>query len=70
MCGGRALDRSINNQLFFKALAPAHAISSVGVIKGVTTIRCSEAEVSASLHGGNVLERGLVLGIDVLTTAK
>ena len=48
---------------FFKALPPAHAISSVGVIKGVTTIRCSEAEVSAGLHGGNVLEKGLVLGI-------
>ena len=70
MCGGRALDRSINNQLLFKALPPAHAISSVGVIKGVTTIRCSEAEISAGLHGGNVLERGLALGIDVLDTAK
>ena len=70
MCGGRALDRGINNQLFFKALPPAHAITSVGVIKGVTTIRCGKAEVSACLHGGDVLERGLVLGIDVLTTAK
>ena len=67
---GEPWTEALTINFFFKALAPAHAISSVGVIKGVTTIRCCKAEVSASLHGGNVLERGLALGIDVLGTAK
>ena len=72
-CGcvvGEPWTEALTINFFFKALAPAHAISSVGIIKGVTTIRCGEAEVSACLHSWNVLERGLVLGIDVLDTAK
>ena len=67
MCGERALDRSINNHLLFKALAPVHVISSVGVIYRSDN---DKAEVSACLHGGNVPDRGLALGIDVLDTAK
>ena len=52
---GEPWTEALTINFFFKALAPAHAIPSVGVIKGVTTIRCCKAEVSASLHGGNVL---------------
>ena len=44
-----------------------HLISSVGVIYRSDN---DKAEVSSCLHGGNVLDRGLALGIDVLDTAK